>query len=157
MVRYADRPKDPTIDIHDYYSEAPYWWPNPDNPSGPYIRKDGQANPDRFLWNKAALNSMSDAVFTLGTAAFLLDDSRYAQRAARIVQTWFLNPKTHMNPNLEYAQAVPGVNTGRGAGILEGRVFIRAVQGMDSWPRAVTGIRKSRRRCGNGSRSTSSG
>jgi hypothetical protein len=126
----SDRPRG-EIDPHDYYSEAPYWWPDPDHPDGPYIRKDGQVNPARFLANKNALNAMCDAVFTLGTAAFLLDDTRYAQRAARVINTWFVNPKTRMNPNLEYAQAIPGVNTGRGAGILDGRVFIRAIQGIE--------------------------
>jgi hypothetical protein len=28
--------------IHDFYSEGDYWWPNPQDPDGPYIRKDGQ-------------------------------------------------------------------------------------------------------------------
>src|SRR5262249_35460276 len=107
------------------------WWPDPEKPEGPYIRKDGQANPDRFLANKGALNAMCDAVFTLGAAAFLLDDTRYAQRAARIINTWFLNPRTRMNPDLEYSQAIPGANTGRGAGIIDGRVFVRAIQGME--------------------------
>ncbi len=127
----SERPKGVEIDPHDYYSEAPYWWPDPQNPSGPYIRKDGQTNPDRFLANKTALNSMCDAVFTLGTAAFLLDDPRYAQRAARDINTWFVNPKTRMNPNLEYSQAVRAANNGRGAGIVDGRVLIRAIQGME--------------------------
>ncbi|HEY1337849.1 MAG TPA: alginate lyase family protein [Bryobacteraceae bacterium] len=127
----TDRPEGVTVDLHDYYSEAPYWWPDPQNPDGPYIRKDGQANPDRFLSNKAALNAMCDAVFTLGTAAYLLDDARYGQRAARIVNMWFVNPATRMNPNLEYSQAIRGVNDGRGAGIIDGRVLIRALQGID--------------------------
>jgi len=127
----SDRPRNVDLDPHDYYSEAPYWWPNPENPGGLYIRKDGLANPSRFLANKNALNSMCDAVFTLGTAAYLLEDSRYAQRATRVIQTWFINPKTRMNPSLDYAQAVPGLNTGRSEGVLEGRVFIRAVQGME--------------------------
>ncbi len=127
----SDRPSDPTIEPHEYYSEAPYWWPDPDNPAGPYIRKDGQFNPDRFMANKSALNSMCDAVFTLGSAAYLLDDARYAQRAVRIINTWFVNPTTRMNPDLEYAQVIPGTNTGRAAGVIDGRVFIRAIQGMD--------------------------
>jgi hypothetical protein len=129
----SDRPKslELDLDIHDYYSQAPYWWPDPSNPTGAYVRKDGQVNPDRFLANKNALNSMCDAVFTLGTAAFLLDDARYAQRAARDINTWFVNPKTRMNPNLEFAQVVRGSDTARGEGILDGRVFIRAIQGME--------------------------
>ena len=127
----SDRPKDVGLDPHQYYSEAPYWWPNPDNANAAYVRRDGQTNPNRFLSNKAALNSMCDAVFTLGTAAFLLDEPRYAQRAARIVNTWFVNPRTRMEPNLEFAQAIPGTVDGRPAGLVEGRVLIRAIQGME--------------------------
>jgi Alginate lyase len=127
----ADRPKDLDLDVHDYYSEAPYWWPDPANPTGPYVRRDGVVNGARFMANKIALNSMCDAVFTLGTAAYLLDDPRYARRAALLIRVWFLNPQTRMNPDLEYSQAIRGSNSGRGAGILDGRVFIQAIQGME--------------------------
>jgi hypothetical protein len=127
----SDRPVGVDLDPHDYYSEAPYWWPNPEDPNGPYIRRDGKFNPDRFVANHTALSSMCDAVFTLGTAAFLLDDARYGQRAARMINTWFVNPKTRMNPNLDHAQSIRGLDNGRGAGILDGRGFIRAIQGME--------------------------
>lgn len=127
----TDRPKGVELDLHDYYSEAPYWWPDPENPGGPFVRRDGQVNPARFTANRNALAAMCETVFTLGTAAYLLDDSRYAQRAARVINTWFVNPKLRMNPSLEYAQAIPGANTGRGGGILDGRSFIRAIQGME--------------------------
>jgi len=126
-----DRPRGVDIDPHDYYSEAPYWWPNPENPDGEYVRRDGQVNPSRFLANTAALNSMCDAVLTLGTAAFLLDDPRYAQKASRVIQTWFIAPKTRMNPNLNYAQSVPGINDGHGGGAFDGRCLLRTVQGME--------------------------
>jgi hypothetical protein len=127
----ADRPKGVELDVHDYYSEAPYYWPNPDNPAGPYIRKDGQTNPARFTANRTALASMSDAVLSLGAAAFLLDNPAYGQRAAAYIRTWFLNPKTRMNPNLDYAQSLPGVNSGMGAGVIDGRPLLRAIQGME--------------------------
>jgi hypothetical protein len=126
----ADRPKGVELDIHEYYTEAPYYWPNPDSP-GTYIHKDGQANPARIVANQAALSSMSEAVFTLGTASFLLDNPAYGKRAAAVIHAWFLNPKTRMNPDLDYAQSVPGVNNGRGAGIVDGRSLIRAIQGME--------------------------
>src|SRR3954466_2688043 len=127
----TERPLGLDLDPHDFYSEAPYWWPNPDSATAPYIRKDGQVNPNHFIANKSALNAMTEAVFTLGTAAYLLDEPRYAQRAARDIQTWFINPKTRMNPHMDYGQAIRNVNNGRGAGILDGRVFIRAIQGME--------------------------
>ena len=127
----SDRPVGVDIDPHDYYSEAPYWWPVAEDPTAPYVRRDGKTNPDRFVANKSAMNAMCDAVFTLGAAAFFLDEPRYAQRAVRIINVWFVNPKTRMNPNLEYAQAIRNVNDGRGAGVLDGRGFIRAIQGME--------------------------
>lgn len=143
----SDRPKGIDVDPHDYYSEDPYWWPTSEG--GPYVLRDGQVNPARFQANRAALNSMCDAVFTLGTAAFFLDDSRYAQRAARVIQTWFLNPKTRMNPSLAYARAIPGSSAVRGAGVLDGRVLIRAIQGMEflaqtgAWdPKEQAAVRK---------------
>jgi len=127
----SDRPSGLILDPHDYYSEASFWWPNPDDPLGPYVLRDGHYNPDRFSANRTALNFMSDTVFVLGTAAYLFDDDRYSQRAERVIQTWFLNPKTRMNPNLEYARVVRGVGAGRPAGILEGRGLIRALAGME--------------------------
>lgn len=33
---------------HDFFSEGPYWWPDPANPNGAFIRNDGLRNPDRF-------------------------------------------------------------------------------------------------------------
>lgn len=127
----AERPQGVVLDPHDYFSEAPYWWPDPANPAGPYIRKDGQTNPNRFTAHKNALNAMTEAVFTLGAAAYLLEEPRYAQRAARVIRVWFTDPRTRMNPHLEYSQAIRGANTGRGAGIIDGRTFIRAIQGME--------------------------
>ncbi|MBS1855080.1 MAG: alginate lyase family protein [Acidobacteria bacterium] len=125
-----DRPAGVQLDGHDYYSQAPYWWPQAD-PKAPYVRRDGQVNPDRFMANKNAINAMSAAVFTLGTAGYLLDEPRYAKRAAHILHVWFIDPKTRMNASLEYAQAVRNFNDGRGSGVLDGRVFIRAIQGME--------------------------
>ncbi len=127
----AVRPKNIELDVHDYYSEATYFWPDPDHPGGPYLRQDGRAYPGRFMDNKNSLNAMCDAVFSLGSAAFLLDNAAYAQRAAKVINAWFVNPKSRMNPNLEYSQAIPGTDSGRPEGVLDGRVFIRAIQGME--------------------------
>src|SRR5918995_1076852 len=37
---------------HDYFSEGDYWWPDPANPGGHYIQKDGQTNPDNFVQHR---------------------------------------------------------------------------------------------------------
>lgn len=125
------RPKNQGIDPHDYYSEGPYWWPDPKNPAGPYIRRDGERNPARFMGNRGPLGEMSEAVLALGAAAYLSDDPHYAARCAQVLNVWFLDPKTRMNPNLEYGQAVPGVAaSGRGTGIIDTVSLIHVVQGI---------------------------
>src|SRR5689334_1178263 len=77
---------------NDYYSEGPYWWPDPKNPNGPYIRKDGQRNPDRFMGNRRDLGDMCSAVLALGMGAFLLDDKACGDHAAKVLSTWFVDP-----------------------------------------------------------------
>ncbi len=128
-VTYA-RPKGLDIARNDYYSEGPYWWPDPKNPNGPYIRKDGERNPNRDDKNRRALGDMSEAVMALGLGAWLFDDARYAQQAAKLVRVWFIDDATRMNPNLNYGQAVRGHNNGRGAGIIDTVSLIYAAQGM---------------------------
>jgi hypothetical protein len=124
------RPKDVTAGPNDYYSEGPYWWPDPKNPGGPYIRKDGRRNPDRFVGNRNDLGNMCTAVLALGMGGFLLGDRRCGEHAAMVLSTWFVDARTRMNPNLEYGQAVRGVNTGRGTGIIDTVSLIHTAQGI---------------------------
>jgi hypothetical protein len=126
----TDHPAGVNLDPHEYYGEAPFWWPDPANPAAPWIRREGHVNPDRVVADKIALDSTCDAIFTLGAASFFLDDPRYGRHAARLINAFFLNPKTRMNPNLEHSEAIRGVNDSRG-GSIEGRVFVRALQGME--------------------------
>lgn len=115
---------------NDFFSEGPYWWPDPNKPGGPYIRRDGEVNPDRFVENDRDLERMSEAVLSLGMAAYFLNDRAAARRAWEVVRVWFDDPKTRMNPNLEYGQAIRGVTTGRGIGIIDTRPLIWCVQGL---------------------------
>ena len=39
---------------HDFFSEGDYWWPDPKNPGGPYIQRDGLSNPDNFVDHRRA-------------------------------------------------------------------------------------------------------
>jgi hypothetical protein len=124
------RPPNVQAGPNDYYSEGPYWWPNPKNPGGPYIRKDGQRNPERFMANHNDLGSLCTAVLALGMGATLLGDRRCAQRVSLVLSVWCIDPKTRMNPSLEFGQAVRGVNTGRGTGIIDTVSLIHAAEGV---------------------------
>jgi hypothetical protein len=115
---------------NDYVSEGPYWWPDPKDPKAPYIRKDGQRNPNRFLGNRSALGSMSTAVLSLGMGAFFLKNPACSARANQVLSVWFLDPKTRMNPNLEHGQLTRGHDTGRGTGMIDTVSLIHAAQGI---------------------------
>jgi hypothetical protein len=104
---------------HDYYSEGDYWWPDPANPGGPYIRRDGFSNPDKFTAHRDALIRFSRIVPALVAAFALTGDRRYADAADRHLRAWFVDPATRMAPHLNHAQAVIGINTGRGIGVID--------------------------------------
>ena len=104
--------------LKDYYSEGPYWWPDPDHPDGPYILKDGQVNPDRFTTHKNEFREMSLAVLSLCYAGYYLDRRDCSDRAAEWLKTWFLDPITGMNPHVDYGEAVIRLCTGKASGII---------------------------------------
>ena len=104
---------------HDYFSEGDYWWPDPKNPGGPYIRRDGYSNPANFNDHREALIRLSLHVPALTAAAMITGDKRYAKHASLHLRAWFLDAATRMNPSLDYAQAIWGVTPGRGTGIID--------------------------------------
>lgn len=122
----------PSGDKHDYMSLAPYHWPDPSKPDGlPYIRKDGQTNPEvKQYKDKEYLPKLCESVYTLGLAYFFSEDKVYADHAAKLVRVWFLESATRMNPNLNYGQAIKGVTQGRGAGMIDTRHFIKLIDGI---------------------------
>jgi hypothetical protein len=105
--------------IHDFYSEGDYWWPDPENPDGPYIQRDGQTNPNNFVAHRKAMRNMSIWVPTLVAAYKITGDTKYADHAIRHLKAWFVDEATMMNPSLLYAQAIKGRVTGRGIGIID--------------------------------------
>lgn len=105
--------------LHDFYSEGDYWWQDPENPEGPYIRKDGQTNPDNFTAHRLAMIDLSIWVPALVAAYKITGDEKYAAHAVKHLMAWFVNPSTIMNPNLMYGQAIMGRVTGRGIGIID--------------------------------------
>ena len=112
----------PSGDKHDYLSGGPYWWPDPAKPDGlPYIRRDGEVNPEMRGENvdPPAKDKMTENVEALGWAYYFSDNKKYAEKAIELIEVWFVNPKTRMNPNLNYAQGIPGRVEGRGIGIID--------------------------------------
>jgi hypothetical protein len=104
---------------HDFFSEGDYWWPDPANPDGLYIQKDGMTNPDNFVAHRHAMVRMSRIVASLTAAWRITGDEKYAQHAIVHLKAWFVDQDTKMNPNLLYAQAIKGRFTGRGIGIID--------------------------------------
>ena len=117
-------------DRHDFYSEGDYWWPNPENPDGPYMRKDGMTNPDNFVIHRQAMREMSITVGTLAAAFKLTSDEIYAMEAVHHLHAWFIDPETRMNPNMAYAQAIKGRVPGRGVGLIDGIHFVEPAQAI---------------------------
>jgi hypothetical protein len=121
----------PGVDPHDYVSLAPYYWPNPDTPNGlPYIRRDGERNPEVREYDARTFSTFSDHVWNLALAGYMTGDERYSRRAALLLRTWFIDPATRMNPNLDHGQFVKGENLGRGTGIIESNRFLPVLDGV---------------------------
>ncbi|HTB85031.1 MAG TPA: alginate lyase family protein [Candidatus Sulfotelmatobacter sp.] len=122
---------------NDFYSNADYFWPDPKKPDGlPYINRDGESNPNNFWQHRMAMRNLRDAVAALAAAYKVTGEERYAVKAAELLRVFFLDPQTRMNPNLQYAQAVPGSSPGRSWGIIDGLHLIEI-------PPAITAMEKS--------------
>src|SRR6266536_2829319 len=125
-------PVPPSGDKHDYMSQAPYFWPDSSKPNGlPYIRRDGERNPEiNKITDHRSLDQMVNAVETLALAYYYKSNDAYAAKAVQLLRAFFLDPATSMNPHLQFAQFIPGVNTGRGIGLIETRGLTRVVDAM---------------------------
>jgi hypothetical protein len=116
--------------LHDFYSEGDYWWPDPDHPDGPYIRRDGSSNPENFNQHRELLYRLSVTVGNLASAFVLTGEKQYARAIVKHLQAWFVNKDTRMNPNLHYSQAIKGRCEGRYIGIIDGIHFIEVAQAV---------------------------
>jgi hypothetical protein len=117
---------------HDWSSEADYWWPDPANPAGPYVQRDGLTNPDNFVAHRRLMLDFVRAFDALAAAYKVTGDERYAAAAVRQLHAWYVDPATRMNPNLQYAQAIRGRNTGRGTGVIDTVHFAEVALGVEA-------------------------
>lgn len=128
--------------IHDFYSEGDYWWPDPANPDGPYIQKDGMTNPDNFVAHRLVMIRFSKIIGALASAYVLTNDKKYVKQAFRHLESWFVNPATKMNPSLLYAQAITRKVSGRGIGIIDTIHLIEVAQGIIKMEKAANTDKK---------------
>ncbi len=119
----------PSGDKHDYMSTGPYWWPDPTKPDGlPYIKKDGLRNPTYYdITDSQELDKVEEGTLTLALAYYFTHENKYANFASKLIKTWFLDSETRQNPNLNFGQGIPGLNPGRGTGIIETRDVYRVL------------------------------
>jgi len=115
---------------NDFYSEGDYWWPDPQNPDGPYIQRDGMTNPGNFVAHRLAMIRFSKIIGSLATAYKVTGDEKYVKHALLHLNAWFVNKQTMMSPHLLYAQAIKGRFTGRGIGIIDTLHLIDVAQGV---------------------------
>ncbi|MEZ4775188.1 MAG: alginate lyase family protein [Bacteroidia bacterium] len=122
----------PSGDKHDYMSQGPYWWPDPLKPDGlPYIRRDGEVNPEAAGFSDhKSMSKLFQRADILGKAWYFTGEVQYAAKAAEIIRGWFLDESTRMNPHLNYGQAIPGINEGRGIGIIETRGITKVLDAI---------------------------
>jgi hypothetical protein len=113
---------------HDFYSEGDYWWPDPKNPDGPYIQKDGESNPENFVDHRYAMIRFSKIMGALCSAYIINSDEKLVKHALRHAKAWFVDTATMMNPSLLYAQAIKGRFTGRGIGVIDAVHLIEVAQ-----------------------------
>jgi hypothetical protein len=121
---------------HDFSSEADYWWPDPAHPDGPYVQRDGLTNPDNFVAHRELLLEFARTFGSLAAAYRVTGDERYAVAAVKHLRAWFVDPATRMNPNLQYAQAIKGVNTGRSIGVIDTVHFAEVALGVEALSRS---------------------
>lgn len=120
-------------DKHDYASLSRYYWPDSTQPNGlPYISRDGISNPELKEYDRERLDKMSQRIRILTLAWFFSGNETYANAAIKQVQIWFINDSTRMNPNMNFAQMIPGRNNGKGYpfGVLDGYSFVEMIDAL---------------------------
>ncbi|WP_055492914.1 alginate lyase family protein [Streptomyces sp. TP-A0356] len=122
----VDKPKPaPGGDVHDYLSQAPYWWPTQPKTAGnpwgcPYVQRDGQRNPEVDTGtDRQDAEKVFDSTYDLSLAWYYTGKRQYAEKAAQVLRTWFLDPATRMNPDLNHGQFIPCKYDGRAIGIID--------------------------------------
>lgn len=101
-----------TSGLNNYASLAPYYHPDPESPNGfPYIRMDGvvnRSNMSRATSDGIYLSRLCTLLTPLCILYYYTKSEDYATRAISIIDKFFINEQTKMNPNLTYSGMVIG-------------------------------------------------
>lgn len=116
--------------IHDFYSQADYFWPDPNNPGGAYKSHDGESNPNVFKCHRQAMIRLSRIVGDLTSAWLVTGDEAYARAVEPHVRAWFMDQETMMAPNMLYAQAIIGKRSGWSIGIIDSIHLVEVAQAL---------------------------
>lgn len=124
-VVLTDKPAKFVSNTRYYVSMGTYWWPNPEHPSGPYIRKDGKVNPETRDYDAPKLTLMMRRVKAFAAAFYMTGELVYKDAMISQLRAWFLDPTTSMLPSFQYAQIHPGLNgnIGSAAGLIDAYAF----------------------------------
>jgi len=123
----------PSGSKNDYLSLAPYWWPNPDTEDGlPYVWRDGKVNPSTRGDNTDQVRTRNffNALELLSFAWYFSDDIKYVHKVVDLLNIWIVNSETRVNPHANFAQGIPGKNTGRKIGIIEWSSVYKVIVAM---------------------------
>ncbi|RKP11605.1 alginate lyase domain-containing protein, partial [Piptocephalis cylindrospora] len=117
----------PSGDKRDFLSYAPYWWPNPTDPNGQWIQKDGVINPDILeLTQQADLTAATNSMRSEALSEIFLGKSTYGMNhVVHQLRAWFTNSTTRMNPNANYGQVVRNSNPSTWVGRYEAILSVR--------------------------------
>lgn len=117
---------------HNFEALSIYLWPDPDNPDGPYITRDGQPNPEYKEYDLPRLEELVKRTGALSRAYYVTGDKKYYTAFCNQIDTWFLSRNTRMTPNFEYNQFIPGRNNGRGcsAGLIDAYHFVNILEAV---------------------------
>lgn len=121
----------PLAHKNDYISKHAYMWPNPETKSGfPFIHIDGKVNRySEEVSDRPMLEGLERDILHLGLAYFYTEDEKYVKWATTLLECFFVNPSTKMNPNFNFSQITPG-NWESGGSIMEAVVLINVIEGI---------------------------
>lgn len=118
-------------------ARCPYLSPHPAHPSVfkqcDFKNEDGHLNPNaRLINNIGDFDDLANAFWFNALTWGVTRSPTYSKKAIQYLDTWFLNPDTKMNPNLNYAQMTGGKDgqVGSHTGILDLKPMAKIASGI---------------------------